>query len=64
MLVVKNLPANAGDLKDVDSIPESEMSPRGGHCNSPQYSSLENLTNREPGRQWPIGLQRDMTEAT
>ena len=30
-LVVKNLPANAGDVKDVGSIPGSQRSPGGGH---------------------------------
>ena len=32
-LVVKNTPAKAGDVKDVDSIPESERSPGEGHGN-------------------------------
>ena len=31
VLVVKNLPANAGDLRDVGSIPGLEISPKGGH---------------------------------
>ena len=42
MLVVKNLPAKAGDLRDMDSIPGSERSPGGGHDNPLQYSCLEN----------------------
>ena len=29
-LVVKNPPANAGDIRDLDSIPESGRSPGGG----------------------------------
>ena len=41
-LVVKNLPANARDKRDVDSIPESERTPGGGHGNLLQYSCLEN----------------------
>ena len=41
-LVVKNPPANAGDVRDVGSIPESGRSPRGGNGNSLQYSCLEN----------------------
>ena len=41
-LVVKNLPANAGDIRDVGSIPGSERSPGGGHGNPLQYSCLEN----------------------
>ena len=40
--MVKNLPANAGDLRDVSSIPGSGRSPGGGHGNPLQYSCLEN----------------------
>ena len=32
-LVVKNLPANAGDIRDKGSIPESGRFPGGGHGN-------------------------------
>ena len=39
---VKNLPANAGDIRDTSSIPESERSPGGGHGNPLQHSCLEN----------------------
>ena len=45
-LVLKNMPANAGDTKDVSSIPGSERSPRGGHVNPLQYSCLENPMDR------------------
>ena len=45
--VVKTLPANAGDIRDVGSIPGSGRSPRGGHGNPLQYSCLENLMDRE-----------------
>ena len=41
-LVVKNLPINAGDIRDADSIPESGRSPGGGHGNPLQHSCLEN----------------------
>ena len=41
-LVVKNLPANAGDIRDTGPIPGSGRSPGGGHSNLPQYSCLEN----------------------
>ena len=41
-LVVKNSPANAGDLRDVDSIIRLGRSPGGGHGNPLQYSCLEN----------------------
>ena len=46
MLVVKNPPANAGDERDVGSIPESGRSPGGGQGNPLQYSCLENPMNR------------------
>ena len=49
-LVVKNLPANAGDIGDVGSIPESERSPGGGNGNPLQYSCLENTMDREAWR--------------
>ena len=42
VLVVKNLPANAGDIRDSGSIPESGRSPGGGHGNPLQYPCLEN----------------------
>ena len=40
--MVKNLPANAGDIRDVVSIPGLERSPGGRHGNPLQYSCLEN----------------------
>ena len=40
--MVKNPPANAGDIRDTDSIPGSGRSSGGGHGNPLQYSSLEN----------------------
>ena len=46
-LVVKNLPANVGDIKDMGSIPGLERSPGGGHGNPFQYSCLENPMDRE-----------------
>ena len=42
--VIKNLPANAGD---VDSIPGLRRSPEGGNGNPLQHSCLENLMERE-----------------
>ena len=41
-LVVKNLPANAGDERDASLIPGSGRSPEGGNGNPLQYSCLEN----------------------
>ena len=40
--VLKNLPANAGDIGDVDSVPGSRRSPGGRNGNPLQYSCLGN----------------------
>ena len=44
--VVKNPPANSGDIKDVGWIPGSRRSPGGGHGNPLQYSCLKNPMDR------------------
>ena len=44
--MVKNPPANAGDIRDVGSIPELGRSPGEGHDNPLQYSCLENPMDR------------------
>ena len=44
--VVKNLPANAGDSRDMGLIHGSGRSPGGGNCNPLQYSCLENYKGR------------------
>ena len=46
VLVVKNLPANAGDVGDSGLIPGSGRSPGGGNGNLLQYSCLENPMDR------------------
>ena len=45
-LVVKNLPANSGDIRDMGSILGSGRSPGGGHGNPLQHSCLENPIDR------------------
>ena len=45
-LVIKNPPANAGEKRDVGSIPGSGRSPGGGHGIPLQYSCLENPMDR------------------
>jgi len=63
-LLVKNLPANAGDVRDAGLIPGMKRSPGGGHGNPLQYSCLENPMDR--GAWWATvhGSQRGMTEVT
>ena len=41
VLVVKTLPANAGDMRDVGSVPGRGRSPGGGRGNPLQCSCLE-----------------------
>ena len=45
-LVVKNLPANSGDIRDAGSIPRLGKSPGGRHANPLQHSRLENSMDR------------------
>ena len=54
-LVVKNPPANAGDIRDVGSIPESGRSPGEGYGNALQYSCLGNLMDRGA---WQVTVHR------
>ena len=46
VLVVKNLPANAGDKRYLGLTPGSGRSPGGGHHKLHQYSCLENPMDR------------------
>ena len=47
--MVKNPPANAGDIKDAGLIPGLGRCPGGGHGNALQYSYLENPMDRVAG---------------
>ena len=64
--VVKNLPTNAGDMRDAVSIPGSERSRGGGHDNPLWYSCLENPMDR--GAWWAtvhgVAKSLDTTEET
>ena len=63
--MVKNPPANAGDLRDTGSFSGLGRSPGEGNGNPLQYSCLENPMDR--GAWWAIvhGVtQLDTTEAT
>ena len=46
VLVVKNLPTDAGDVSEMGSIPGSGRSAGEGHGNPFQYSCLENPTDK------------------
>ena len=64
-LVLKNLPANVGDVREAGLTPGSRRYPGGGHGNPLQYSCLENPMDR---RAWQATVHRvaesDMTEVT
>jgi len=45
-ILLQNLPASAGDMRDIGSISGSGRSPGGGHGNPPRYSLLENPMDR------------------
>ena len=64
-LAVKNLSANAGDIRDIGSVPGLGKSPGGGYGNPLQYSCLENPMDRGD---WQATVHRlaesDTTEVT
>ena len=62
VLVVKDPPANAGDIRDTDTIPRSGRSPGGGHSNPLQYSCLETPTDRRALWATVHGVMKSRTE--
>ena len=59
--MVKNPPADAGDIRDMGSIPGSGRSPREGHGNSLQDSRLENAMERGAWRATVHGVTKSGT---
>ena len=57
-VVIKSLPASAGDERDAGSILGSGRSPGGGHGNPLQYSCLRTPWTEEPGGLQSTGSQR------
>ena len=65
VLVVKNPPANTGDIRDTGSIPALGRSAGGRHGNPLQYSYLENPMDRGAWRATVTGVtESDITEET
>ena len=60
-LVVKNLPANAGDIRHAGLILRSERCLGEGHGNPLQYSSLENPMDRGAWRATVHGIAKRLT---
>ena len=61
-LVVKNLPANAGDVRDAGTIPESGRSPGEGNGNLLQYSCLGNPMDRGSWQVIVHGVTKTQTQ--
>ena len=59
--MIQNLPASAGDIKDVGSILKSGRSPGEGKGNPLQYSCLETPMNREAWRAIVYGVMKSDT---
>ena len=60
--MVKNPPANAGDVADMSSIPESGRSPGEGNGYSLQYSCLGNPMDRGAWRATAHGVAKSRTQ--
>ena len=59
--VVNKLFANAGDIRDVSSIPGSGRSSGGGHGNPLQYFYLENPMDRGAWQDTVHGVTKSQT---
>ena len=62
VLIVKNLPANAGDTGDTASIPGLGRSPGEGHGNPLQYSYLENPMDRGAWQATVDGVEKSQIQ--
>ena len=60
-MVLKNSPANAGNIRDMGSIPGLGRSPGGGHGNPLQYSCLENPVDRGAWQATVYGVAKSQT---
>ena len=61
VLVVKNTPANAGDVSKAGLIPGLGRSPGGRHSNPLQYSCLENPMDRGAWQAAVCGVTKSWT---
>ena len=61
-LVIKNAPTNAGDIRDIGSIPGSRRFPGEGNGDPLQYSCMENLI--DSGAWWATvhGVAKNQTQ--
>ena len=61
VFIIKNLSANAGDIRGVGSVPRLGRSPGEGNSNPLQYSCLENAMDREVWRTTVHGVTQGQT---
>ena len=59
--MVKNVPADAGNTRDLGSIPGSGISPGEGNGNPLQYSCLENPVDRGAWQATVLGVAKSQT---
>ena len=59
--MVKNLLANAGDIRDASSVPGSEKSPGGENDNTLQYCCLNNPMDRGAWRATAHRVAKSLT---
>ena len=59
--MVKNPPANAGDIRDTGLIPGLGRSPGGGYGDPVRYSCLENPMDRGAWRAIVPGVEKSQT---
>ena len=59
--VIKNAPANSGDLRDMGSVPGLGRCPGGGHGHPLQYSCLENPMDRGGWQATVHGVAKSLT---
>ena len=67
LLVVKKLPASAGDIRETGMIPGLGRSPGGGNGKALKYSGLENTMDRRAWGAAVHGITKswlDITEVT
>ena len=60
--MLKNMPANAGDIRDAGSVSGLGRSPVAGHGNPVQYSCLDNSMNRGAWRATVHGVAKSRTQ--
>ena len=61
VLVIKNMPASSGDIRDAGSVPGLGRSPGGGNGNPVWYSCLENLMDRGAWQAIVLGVAKSQT---